>query len=133
MIDAVTLRPATVPDRPFVKDVYFETQREVIGQLFGRRGAERETWWFNCFYREASTRIILVAGQEAGFVTLLRDAGTTDIQCFFVRSEYQGHRYPLASEDHCQCRYRVAPLNSWDRKDQFRCHTTVRTHGICRY
>lgn len=86
----ITLRQAAAADHPFVQEVYFETQREVIEQIFGLHGDAHENEWFDGFYREASTQIILVDGHEAGFMTLLRHAGTTTIQCLFLRSEHQG-------------------------------------------
>ena len=85
----ITLRPATAADRQFVQDVYFETYRWVLEEMYGWNSDDNESIKFGEFYRELSTQIISVDDQEAGFMTLLRRRTYIEIQCLFLRPQFQ--------------------------------------------
>ncbi len=85
----ITLRPATPADRQFVEAVYFKTQRWLLEKLYGWDGDDHESAKFADFYCEASTKIILADGEQAGWVTVLRGRKTANVQCLFLRPEYQ--------------------------------------------
>lgn len=84
----ITLRPATAADRQFVEDVFFETYRWVLEEMFGWEGGD-ESDKFEEFYSESDTQIILVDDQPAGFLSLLRRRMHMDIQCLFLRPQFQ--------------------------------------------
>ncbi len=87
----ITLRPAVAEDRQFVKDTFFETQREITEELFGVINSDKhESEHFDGFYRQDSTQIILVDDHEAGFISLIRRRTYIEIQCFFLLPVYQG-------------------------------------------
>jgi ribosomal protein S18 acetylase RimI-like enzyme len=85
----ITLRAATAADQQFVEALYFQTQRWIIEELYGWGGDEFESTRFNNFYCDFATQIILVDDEVAGFMTLLRFGRETNIQCLFLRPEYQ--------------------------------------------
>lgn len=70
----IALRPALANDRAFIERVYFETQRWIIEALFGWRGNDVESELFAEQYDAANTSIIVVDGEDAGWLTVQRGA-----------------------------------------------------------
>jgi putative acetyltransferase len=70
----ISLRPAGAEDRDFVERVYFETQRWIIEALFGWRGQEQERANFADGYDADTTQVIVVDGEDAGWLTVQRGA-----------------------------------------------------------
>jgi hypothetical protein len=68
----LSLRAVVPEDRPFIEDVYFETQRWLIEALFGWRGDEIELANFVESYDAANTSVIVVDGEDAGWLTVRR-------------------------------------------------------------
>jgi GNAT superfamily N-acetyltransferase len=69
----IAFRAAVDADRPFVEAVFFETQRWVIETLFGWRGEAVERAKFAASYDAEHTSIVVVDGDDAGWVTVQRD------------------------------------------------------------
>ena len=74
----ITLRPAVPQDRSFVFDTYNKSHGHVVG-------APK----FDHFYCRNDTQIILVDDTKAGFISLIREGDTTDIQCLFLQPAFQ--------------------------------------------
>jgi ribosomal protein S18 acetylase RimI-like enzyme len=68
----IALRAAQNEDREFIERVYFETQRWITEALFGRRGDDFERAKFAESYDANNTRVIVVAGADAGWLTVQR-------------------------------------------------------------
>ena len=68
------MRQALESDRAFVERVYFETQRWIIEALLGWRGDDVEAERFAEQYDAANTAIIVVDGDDAGWLTVQRDS-----------------------------------------------------------
>jgi ribosomal protein S18 acetylase RimI-like enzyme len=85
----LSLRPAAPDDRPFVEQVYFETQRWLIEKLFGWRGESVERAKFNEFYDEAHTSIIHIGDQRIGWMTLIRDPERIEIDAIYIEPNTQ--------------------------------------------
>ena len=69
----IAFRAAADGDRPFVEAVFFETQRWIIEALFGWRGDAVERARFAESYDAEHTAIVVVDGEDAGWVTVRRD------------------------------------------------------------
>jgi ribosomal protein S18 acetylase RimI-like enzyme len=69
---AYSLRPVRADDREFVERVYFETQRWIIEALFGWSDDETERANFADTYDEEHTQIVVVDGQDVGWLTVQR-------------------------------------------------------------
>jgi len=70
----VSLRPVSDDDFPFIRDVYFQTQRWIIEALSGWRGDAIEYRKFDQLYDARNTCIIVVDGEDAGWLTVERGA-----------------------------------------------------------
>jgi GNAT superfamily N-acetyltransferase len=68
----LSLRAVGPEDKPFIQDVYFETQRWLIEALFGWRSDDVELAKFEESYDAANTSIIVVDGDDAGWLTVRR-------------------------------------------------------------
>jgi ribosomal protein S18 acetylase RimI-like enzyme len=68
----IALRRARANDRAFIERVYFETQRWIIEALFGWRGSDVESERFAEQYDAANTSIVVVDGEDAGWLTVQR-------------------------------------------------------------
>ena len=84
----ISLRPATHDDRATVERIYFETQRWIIEELFGWRGEAIERGKFADFYDEANTKIIVVGGESAGWVTV-KQASDISVDSLYLGSAFQ--------------------------------------------
>lgn len=85
----VTLRSATPADRAFVERIYFETQRWLIEELFGWRGDDVERAKFDEFYNEQETRIVRVKGEDAGWLTVVREPDRIEIDSIYIAPKKQ--------------------------------------------
>lgn len=85
----VDLRPACAADRLFAEAVYFETQRWLIEELFGRRGDEVESAKFAAFYRQDETSIIVVRGEDAGWMTVVRSGDAIELDGIYILPQFQ--------------------------------------------
>ena len=70
----ISLRTPTDSDIPFIRSVFFETQRWIIETLFGWRGDDVELANFEESYDSANTVIIVVDGENSGWMTVQRGA-----------------------------------------------------------
>lgn len=84
------LRPAMPKDRAFVEQVYFETQRWLIERLFGWRGDDVERAKFDEFYDEQHTQIVQIDGEDAGWLTVLRESDRIEVDSIYLAPEKQG-------------------------------------------
>lgn len=84
------LRPATPSDRPFVEGIYFDTQRWLIERLFGWRGDDVERAKFNDFYDEKHTQIVQVEGEDVGWLTVLRESDSIEVDSIYISSARHG-------------------------------------------
>lgn len=81
----LTSRPATRSDLPFVKSVYFETQRWIIEELFGWRGDEIERAKFDEIYCESESEIVSLDGRDVGWMSVRRqDDGSLDLDALYL-------------------------------------------------
>lgn len=88
-----TLRRVTADDRPFVKQVYFDTQRWLIEKLFGWRGDEIEEAKFDESYDQRNTYIVQLAGEDVGWVTVLREPDRVEVDSIYLAAAQQGQGY----------------------------------------
>lgn len=77
-------------DRAFVEQVYFETQRWLIERLFGWRGDDVERAKFDEFYDEQHTQIVQIDGEDAGWLTVLRESDRIEVDSIYLAPEKQG-------------------------------------------
>lgn len=80
----IELRPATADDRAFVERTYFDTQRWLIEALFGWRGDDAERAKFAEHYNAASTRIIVLNGQDVGWITVEHPFECLDLEGIYI-------------------------------------------------
>ncbi len=85
----IAFRKAVPGDRPFVERVYFATHRHIIEALFGRRGDDVEHRKFEEFYNEESSAIIVVEGEDIGWLTVRREADQIELDSIYLRGESQ--------------------------------------------
>jgi len=85
----IAFRKAVPTDRPFVERVYFTTHRHIIEALFGWRGDDVERRKFEESYDEASTAIIVVQGEDVGWLTVRRRPDQLDLDSIYLRGESQ--------------------------------------------
>ena len=85
----LALRPATKNDVAFVERVFFESQRWLIESLFGWRGDEVERAQFGRSYDPANTDIIVVDGNDAGWMTVQRIPGHIHLDSIFLREGWR--------------------------------------------
>jgi ribosomal protein S18 acetylase RimI-like enzyme len=86
----LALRPALENDRAYVERVYFETQRWLIEALLGWRDDDVESERFADQYDAANTSIIVVDGEDAGWLTVQRGADIY-VQSIYLVAKYQRH------------------------------------------
>jgi GNAT superfamily N-acetyltransferase len=86
---AVTLRPATSADRAFVESTYFESHRWVIERLFGRRGDAVERRKFAERYDEGNSSIVVVEGQDAGWLSVSRKDDAIELSQIYLSPDWQ--------------------------------------------
>jgi ribosomal protein S18 acetylase RimI-like enzyme len=84
------LRPALASDRAFVERVYIQTQRWIIEALLGWRGDDVESERFADQYDAANTAIIVVDGEDAGWLTVQRGADIY-LQSIYLVPKAQRH------------------------------------------
>ena len=94
--ERVTLRAATPDDTLFAERVYFETQRWIIDQLFGWRGDEVERVKFLLHYVPSRSHIIVISGQEAGFMQVLQTYSYVELEQIYLLPAFQ--RQGIGSE-----------------------------------
>ncbi|HEY1977379.1 MAG TPA: GNAT family N-acetyltransferase [Candidatus Baltobacteraceae bacterium] len=85
----LTLRSASSADRPFVESVYFETQRWIIEKLFGWRGDDFEKDRFLSHYHESDTSIVVVDGQDAGWICVRQEEEALHLHSIYLLSAFQ--------------------------------------------
>ncbi len=69
--------------------VYFATHRHIIEALFGRRGDDVEHRKFEESYDEESSAIIVVEGEDIGWLTVRRQPDQIDLDAIYLRVESQ--------------------------------------------
>jgi GNAT superfamily N-acetyltransferase len=74
---------------PFVRSVFFETQRWIIEDLFGWRGDDVELSKFEESYDAGNTSIIVVDGEDAGWMTVQRDEHI-ELDALYLKPSMQG-------------------------------------------
>jgi ribosomal protein S18 acetylase RimI-like enzyme len=79
----IALRAACVDDVPFARDLYFETMREIIEQLFGW-DQSREEENFTRFFKLEEVRIITADGQNAGWIQEQISESSINLGSFYV-------------------------------------------------
>lgn len=84
----IILRAAADEDFPFIQAVFFETQRWIIEALFGWRGEDVEIAKFLDSYDSGNTSIIVVHGENAGWLTVLRDEDI-ELESLYLTSSMQ--------------------------------------------
>jgi predicted acetyltransferase len=84
----LNLRPVDAGDDPFVRAVFFATQRGIIEALFGWRGEELEFATFRASYDAANTSIIVVDGDDAGWLTVKR-GGDIELDAIYLTPSMQ--------------------------------------------
>jgi ribosomal protein S18 acetylase RimI-like enzyme len=85
----MAFRKADSEDRLFVERVYFETQRHIIEALFGWRGDEVERRKFEESYDMENSAIILVEGEEIGWLTVQHLPDHIHLDSIYLRDEWQ--------------------------------------------
>jgi GNAT superfamily N-acetyltransferase len=85
----INLRTPTNADMPFIRAVYFETQRWIIEELFGWRGEDVEHAKFSESYDAANTSVIVVDGEDAGWMTVQRDEHI-ELDSIYLKPSMQG-------------------------------------------
>ena len=85
----VDLRPAAAADRAFAQAVYFETQRWIIEELFGWRGDAAERAKFDEIYRPEETSILVTEGEDAGWMTIVREDGAMELDGIYISPQFQ--------------------------------------------
>lgn len=89
MTGDINLRAPTNADMPFVRAVYFETQRWIIEELFGWRGEDVELAKFEESYDPANTAVIVVDGEDVGWMTVQRDEHI-ELDSLYLKPSMQG-------------------------------------------
>lgn len=85
----LTLRMVVPEDKPFIQDVYFETQRWLIEALFGWRGDEIELAKFAESYDAGNTSIIVVDDDDVGWLTVQRGEHI-ELEAIYLKPSAQG-------------------------------------------
>jgi ubiquinone/menaquinone biosynthesis C-methylase UbiE/ribosomal protein S18 acetylase RimI-like enzyme len=85
----IVLRPATGGDREFIENVYFETQRWIIEQLFGWRGRDVEREKFAETYDESSALIVACNGTACGWMSVALKTDVLELTGIYLLPEYQ--------------------------------------------
>jgi GNAT superfamily N-acetyltransferase len=85
----IALRAACEDDVPFARDLYFETMREIIEQLFGW-DQSREEENFTRFFKLEEVRIITADGQNAGWIQEQISESSINLGSFYVVPAMQG-------------------------------------------
>ena len=86
----IALRPALASDRAFVEHVYYDTQRWIIEALLGWRGDDVEAERFAEQYDAPNTSIVVVDGEDAGWLTVQRGADIY-LQSLYLVPKHQRH------------------------------------------
>lgn len=85
----IALRTACEEDVPFARDLYFETMREIIEQLFGW-DQNREEQNFARFFKLEEVRIIMAGGQNAGWIQEQISESSINLGSFYIVPAMQG-------------------------------------------
>jgi GNAT superfamily N-acetyltransferase len=85
----VVLRTAADEDIAFIQGVFFETQRWIIEALFGWRGDDIEIAKFLDSYDSINTSIIVLHGENAGWLTVQRGEDI-HLESLYLASTMQG-------------------------------------------
>lgn len=90
MAGPLELRPATEEDQRLVESVYFETQRWILEELFGRRGDDFEHAKFRSkVYKEHNSSVIIVDGEPVGWIAVERNGRTIHLDGIYLTAASQ--------------------------------------------
>jgi ribosomal protein S18 acetylase RimI-like enzyme len=90
---SIKLRGASNADRFFIESIYFDTQRWLIEELFGKRGDKVERQKFAEFYDQANTSIIVVNGEAAGWITVARSPEGIHLEQIYLAASWQNRGF----------------------------------------
>jgi predicted acetyltransferase/ribosomal protein S18 acetylase RimI-like enzyme len=93
---SLSLRPVAQADRSYMEVVYFDTQRWIIERLFGWRGDDVERAKFAEFYDERNSSIVVLNGDDIGWVTLVRQSDCFELEGIYIVARHQGKGYGTA-------------------------------------